>query len=146
MADNLTGNNLTAVGESTASNRTDWRPTDNGGLSQGVSGGLSQGQSSGFSQGQSATTGTGDNAKTPTGLTAVAHEYTDKISDAVSQAKDYLGEKAGTVGEKIKDFATDDLSGLAEKAKDYTRQNPGQAILVAAAAGVLLGLFVRGRR
>ena len=146
MADNLTGNNLTAVGESTASNRTDWRPTDNGGLSQRASGGLSQGQSSGFSQGQSATTGTGDNAKTPTGLTAVAHEYTDKISDAVSQAKDYLGEKAGTVGEKIKDFATDDLSGLAEKAKDYTRQNPGQAILVAAAAGVLLGLIVRGRR
>src|SRR6185369_8073450 len=146
MADNLTGNNLTAVGESTASNRTDWRPTDNGGLSQGASGGLSQGQSSGFSQGQSATTGTGDNAKTPTGLTAVAHEYPDKISDAVSQAKDYLGEKAGTVGEKIKDFATDDLSGLAEKAKDYTRQNPGQAILVAAAAGVLLGLIVRGRR
>jgi len=146
MADNLTGNNLTAVGESTASNRTDWRPTDNGGLSQGASGGLSRGQSSGFSQGQSATTGTGDNAKTPTGLTAVAHEYTDKISDAVSQAKDYLGEKAGTVGEKIKDFATDDLSGLAEKAKDYTRQNPGQAILVAAAAGVLLGLIVRGRR
>jgi hypothetical protein len=50
MADNLTGNNLTAVGESTASNRTDWRPTDNGGLSQGASGGLSRGQSSGFSQ------------------------------------------------------------------------------------------------
>jgi len=146
MADNLTGNNLTGVGESTAGNRTDWRPTDNGGLSQGASGGLSHGQSSGFSQGQGATTGTGDNAKTATGLTAVAHEYTDKISDAVSQAKDYLGEKAGTVGEKIKDFATDDLSGLAEKAKDYTRQNPGQAILVAAAAGVLLGLIVRGRR
>jgi ElaB/YqjD/DUF883 family membrane-anchored ribosome-binding protein len=76
----------------------------------------------------------------------VAHEYTDKISDAVSQAKDYLGEKASDVGGKIKEFATDDLSGLAEKAKDYTRQNPGQAILVAAAAGVLLGLFVRGRR
>jgi len=146
MADNLTGNNLTGVGESTAGNRTDWRPTDNGGLSQGASGGLSHGQSSGFSQGLSATTNTGDNAKAPTGLTAVAHEYTDKISDAVSQAKDYLGEKAGTVGEKIKDFATDDLSGLAEKAKDYTRQNPGQAILVAAAAGVLLGLIVRGRR
>ena len=138
MADNFTGNNLTGVGESTAANRTDWRPTDNGGLSQG--------QSSGFSQGHSASNSTGDNAKTPTGLTAVAHEYTDKISEAVSQAKDYLGEKAGTVGEKIKDFATDDLSGLAEKAKDYTRQNPGQAILVAAAAGVLLGLFVRGRR
>jgi len=136
MTDNLTGNNLTGIGET--ANRTDWRPTDNGGLSQG--------QGGGFSQGEGATSSSADNSKTSTGLTAVAHEYTDKISDAVSQAKDYLGEKAGTVGEKIKDFATDDLSGLAEKAKDYTRQNPGQAILVAAAAGVLLGLFVRGRR
>lgn len=129
MEENFTGTG-TGIGQTTGSNRTDWRPTDNGGLSQGENA-LSTG---------------GDNAKTPTGLTAVAHEYTDKISDAVSQAKDYLGEKASDVGGKIKEFATDDLSGLAEKAKDYTRQNPGQAILVAAAAGVLLGLFVRGRR
>ena len=41
------------------------------------------------------------------------------------------------MGEKIKDFATDDLSGL-RKAKDYTRQNPGQAILVAAAQVLLM--------
>lgn len=71
---------------------------------------------------------------------------TDKIAEVVSQAKDYLGDKVNTVGGKIKDFATDDLSGLAEKAKDFARQNPGQAIMVAAAAGVLLGLLVRGRR
>jgi ElaB/YqjD/DUF883 family membrane-anchored ribosome-binding protein len=133
MEENFTGTG-TGIGQTTGSNRTDWRPTDNGGLSQGDNA-LSTGGNTG-----------GDNAKTPTGLTAVAHEYTDKISDAVSQAKDYLGEKASDVGGKIKEFATDDLSGLAEKAKDYTRQNPGQAILVAAAAGVLLGLFVRGRR
>jgi ElaB/YqjD/DUF883 family membrane-anchored ribosome-binding protein len=129
MENTLTGIG-TGTGETTGSNRTDWSPAGNGGLLPGENA-LSTG---------------GDTAKTPTGLTAVAHEYTDKISDAVSQAKDYLGEKAGTVGGKIKEFATDDLSGLAEKAKDFTRQNPGQAILVAAAAGVLLGLFVRGRR
>jgi len=166
MADNLTGNNVTGIGETTGSNRTDWRPTDNGGLSQGESAGFSQGQGGGLSQGQSgglsqgqggglsqgysqrdnAANSGGDKGKTPSGLTAVAHEYTDKISDAVSQAKDYIGEKAGNVGGKIKEFATDDLSGLAEKAKDFARQNPGQAILVSAAAGVLLGLIVRGRR
>jgi len=71
---------------------------------------------------------------------------TDKIAEVVSQAKDYLGDKVNTVGGKIKDFATDDLGGLAEKAKDFARQNPGQAILVSAAAGVILGLLVRGRR
>jgi len=133
MADNFTGTGTgtgTGIGETTGTNQTNWSPAGNGG----------------FTPGENSLSTGGDTAKTPSGLTAVAHEYTDKISDAVSQAKDYLGEKAGTVGEKIKDFATDDLSGMAEKAKDYTRQNPGQAILIAAAAGVLLGLFVRGRR
>ena len=72
--------------------------------------------------------------------------YKDKIMDVVSQAKDYLGDKAGTVGDKIKEFATDDLSGMANKAKDFARQNPGQAILISAGAGLLLGLLVRGRR
>jgi ElaB/YqjD/DUF883 family membrane-anchored ribosome-binding protein len=115
--------NLTGVGHPTESNRTDWRPTDNGGLSQE------------------------DNpTQTAADLGQTDQPYTDKIADTVSQAKDYLSDKVSTVGGKIKEFATDDLSGMAEKAKDYTRQNPGQALLVAAAAGVLLGLIVRGRR
>ena len=121
MADNLTGTE-----EATEKYRTDWSPAGNGGLSHGES--------------------TSGIAKTAAGLTDAAHEYTDKLSDAVSQAKDYLGDKVTTVGGKIKEFATDDLSGLAEKAKDFARQKPGQAILVSAAAGVLLGLIVRGRR
>jgi ElaB/YqjD/DUF883 family membrane-anchored ribosome-binding protein len=64
----------------------------------------------------------------------------------VSQAKAYLGDKANTAGGKIKDFATHDVNGWAQKAKDFARQNPGQAMLVSAAAGVLLALLVRGRR
>lgn len=75
-----------------------------------------------------------------------AHEYKEKIMGAVTEAKDYLGEKVGMVGDKIKEFATDDLSGMANKAKDFARQNPGQAILISAGAGLLLGLIVRGRR
>jgi ElaB/YqjD/DUF883 family membrane-anchored ribosome-binding protein len=73
-------------------------------------------------------------------------DYKEKIMDAVTQAKDYFGEKAGIVGDKIKEFASDDLSGMANKAKDFARQNPGQAILISAGAGLLLGLIVRGRR
>lgn len=122
-------NDLIGVGQATEGNRTDWSPAGNAGLSHG----------------ESAASG-GDIAKTASGLTEVAHEYTDKISDAVSQAKDYLGDKASAVGGKIKEFASNDLSGLAEKAKDFARQNPGQAILVSAAAGMLLGLIVRARR
>ncbi len=116
-------NNLTGLGHSTETNPSDWRPTDNGGLSQGE-----------------------DLTQKAADVGEAAQPYTDKIAETVSQAKDYLSEKVGTVGGKIKDFATDDLSGMAEKAKDFARQNPGQAILVAAAAGMLLGLIVRGRR
>jgi ElaB/YqjD/DUF883 family membrane-anchored ribosome-binding protein len=85
-------------------------------------------------------------ANTDDAFTQTAHEYTDRISDVMSQAKDYLGETMNTVSGKIKEFATDDLSGMALKAKNFARQNPGQAILVSAAAGVLLGLIIRGRR
>ncbi len=79
-------------------------------------------------------------------LTDAAHQYVDKISDVAVQAREYVSDKATMAGEKIKEFATDDLGALAKKAKDFARQNPGQAILISAAAGVLLGLVVRGRR
>ncbi len=118
---------LTDLGQTAGRPRTDWSPAGHGGISQGESshaGGIAK----------------------ASGLTEAAQQYTDKVSEAVSQAKDYLGDKVSTVGGKIKDFATDDLGDLAEKAKDFARQNPGQAILVSAAAGVLLGLIVRGRR
>lgn len=127
MIDNMAG-----TSQKTEGNRTDWNSTPgNVGLSQ---------------SGTNAVT-TGENAAvTDSGLGQTAHEYVDKISDAVIQAKDYVGDKVGTVSEKVKDFASNDLSGLAEKAKDYARENPAQAILVSAAAGMLLGMIVRGRR
>ena len=121
MADNLSGV------QPSEGNQPSWSP-GNGGLGQEDKHLTNQGpeQQSGAQSG--------------------AGEYKDKILDVVSQAKDYLGDKASTVGEKIKDFATNDLSGYADKAKDFARQNPGQAILISAAAGLILGLIVRGRR
>jgi ElaB/YqjD/DUF883 family membrane-anchored ribosome-binding protein len=124
MADNLTGTQLT-----TESNQTNWNQAGNGGLEQIHSAASPD-----------------DTTKEVGGLTETAHEYKDKIADVVSQAKDYLGDKVSTVGGRIKEFASDDLSGMANKAKDFARQNPGQAILVSAAAGLILGLIVRGRR
>ena len=90
--------------------------------------------------------GTGDVAGLASGLTETAQEYIGKISDVAIQAKEFVTDKAGVAGEKIKEFATDDLGQLVGKTKDYARQNPGQAILIAAGAGLLLGLLVRGRR
>lgn len=78
--------------------------------------------------------------------TATAHDYGQKISEVATQAKDYVTDKVSVVSDKIKDLQNADLGELAENAKSYARRNPGQAILISAAAGLLLGLIVRGRR
>ena len=77
---------------------------------------------------------------------ALAQEYGGKISEAASQAKDFVSDKITVVGDKIKDLQNADLKEIAENAKDYARNNPGQAILISAAAGLLVGLILRGRR
>jgi ElaB/YqjD/DUF883 family membrane-anchored ribosome-binding protein len=94
----------------------------------------------------STTGGTSTGAATATGLAQTAQEYGEKISDAASQAKDYVSDKVSIVGDKLKDLQNADLGEIAENAKDYARKNPGQAILISAAAGLLVGLIIRGRR
>jgi ElaB/YqjD/DUF883 family membrane-anchored ribosome-binding protein len=89
--------------------------------------------------------GTGGSAGAGT-ATGLAQEYGQKISEVATQARDYVTDKVSVVGEKIKDLQNADLGELAENAKDYARQKPGQAILISAAAGLLLGLIIRGRR
>ena len=98
--------------------------------------------------GTSATAGTpgGTGTGTATALSQTAHDYGQKISDAASTAKDYLSDKVQVVGDKFKELQNADLGELAENAKEYARQKPGQALLISAAAGLLLGLIIRGRR
>jgi ElaB/YqjD/DUF883 family membrane-anchored ribosome-binding protein len=130
MADNTsTGPSTSATG---GGGGAGWTGTpDNGGL-----------QTVGTKIGASA----GAAAATATGLAHTAQEYAGKVSEAATQAKDYVSDKVSVVGEKIKEFGSKDLGELAENAKDFARKNPGQAILISAAAGLLLGLIVRGRR
>ncbi len=81
------------------------------------------------------------------GITGTAQEYGQKIADAASQAKDYVSDKVSVVGDKFKDLQNKDFSQVTEEAKTYARENPGQALLISAAAGFLLGLLLRsGRR
>jgi ElaB/YqjD/DUF883 family membrane-anchored ribosome-binding protein len=75
-----------------------------------------------------------------------AHEYGRKIADAASRASDYVGEKVSVVGDKIKDLQGKDFNEIADEAKDYARRKPGHAILISAAAGLFLGMLLRGRR
>jgi ElaB/YqjD/DUF883 family membrane-anchored ribosome-binding protein len=39
-----------------------------------------------------------------------------------------------------------DINQMANQAKDYARQKPGQALLISAAAGFVIGLLLRGTR
>src|SRR5215204_1842430 len=104
---------------------------ENGSINEGTTGTSTTG-----------TPGTG----TATALSQTAHDYGQKISDAASHAKDYVSDKVSVVGEKFKDLQNADLGELADNAKAYARQKPGQALLISAAAGLLLGLIIRGRR
>ncbi|SRR6266496_4987912 len=88
-------------------------------------------------------TGSGGAAGT---ATALAQEYTQKITDAAGTAKDFVVDKATVVGDKIKELQNLDFNEVADQAKQYARQNPGQAILIAAGAGLLLGFILRGSR
>ena len=92
------------------------------------------------------TGGGGGAAGTAPRLAQSAQEYGQKIADAATQAKDYVVDRASVVSDKIKELKDVDPSELVDSAKQYTRQNPGQAILISAAAGLILGLVLRGTR
>jgi len=96
----------------------------------------------GATPGTTGTAGTG----AATALSQTAHDYGQKISEVATQAKDYVSDKVSVVGDKFKELQNADLGELAENAKEYARQKPGQALLISAAAGLLLGLIIRGRR
>jgi ElaB/YqjD/DUF883 family membrane-anchored ribosome-binding protein len=105
----------------------------------------------GTTGGQTGNTQTGTSSIGSTGTataaaTGLAQEYGGKISEAASQAKEYVADKMTVVGDKIKELQNADLSEITENAKDYARKNPGQAILISAAAGLLVGLILRGSR
>lgn len=76
-----------------------------------------------------------------------AQEYGKKIADAASRATDYVEQKAGVVGEKLKNLQGKNFQEIADEAKDYARRKPAHAILIAAGTGLVLGFLLRnGRR
>jgi ElaB/YqjD/DUF883 family membrane-anchored ribosome-binding protein len=97
--------------------------------------------------GTSGTTGTGaTGAGAATALSQTAQEYGQKISEVATHAKDYVADKVSVVGDKLKDLQNADLGELAENCKDYARKKPGQALLISAGVGLILGLLIRARR
>lgn len=136
------------TGATDAGTTRDNKPTGStGGGSSSTGGGSSSGTgSTGLSTSGStggAATGT---AAAREGLAGTAQEYGQKITDAASQAKDYMGDKLSVAGDKLRELQQKDYSQIADEAKEYARQKPGQALLVSAAAGFLLGLLLKSTR
>ncbi len=75
-----------------------------------------------------------------------AQEYQQKLQDAAVKAKDYATEKFGQMSDKFKELEGKDPKELLEDAKEYARQKPGQALLVSAAVGLVLGILLKGRK
>ena len=90
--------------------------------------------------------GTGTAATRAQQITEQAQEYGQRIAGAATQAKDYVSDKVGVVGDRIKDLQNKDFTQVTEEAKEYARQRPGQALLISAAAGFVIGLLIRGTR
>ena len=96
--------------------------------------------------GTTGTSGTSTGAGTAPALSQTAQQYGQKLTEVATHAKDYVADKVSVVSDKFKDLQNADLGELAENAKDYARRKPGQALLISAAVGLVLGLLVRGRR
>jgi len=72
-----------------------------------------------------------------------AQEYGQKLQDVAVRARDFASEKFSQAGDKLKELQDRDPKQIVEDAKQFAREKPGQAILIAAAAGVILGLLLR---
>ncbi len=64
-------------------------------------------------------------------------EAGDSVKSAASGARKKFDDVKSKVGSA-------DYSGMSSDARAYVRENPGKAILIAAAAGFLVGLLLRG--
>jgi ElaB/YqjD/DUF883 family membrane-anchored ribosome-binding protein len=74
-----------------------------------------------------------------------AQEYGQKLQDVAVRARDYASEKFSKAGDKLKELQDKDPKQIVEDAKQFAREKPGQAILISAAAGLVLGLLLRRR-
>lgn len=74
-----------------------------------------------------------------------AQEYGQKLQDAAAKARDYANEKFAIAGDKFKDLQGKDPKEILEDAKEYARKEPGKALLISAAVGLVLGFLLKRR-
>lgn len=74
-----------------------------------------------------------------------AQDYGQQFQDAAVKAKDYATEKFGQASDKLKDLQGKDPQQIVEEAKEYARKKPGEALLISAAVGLILGFILKRR-
>ena len=77
--------------------------------------------------------------------TGQAQEYGQRLQDAAMKAKDFAGEKFAQANDKFKELQNKEPKELVEEAKEYARQKPGQALLISAAVGLVVGILLKRR-
>ena len=77
--------------------------------------------------------------------TGQAQEYGQRLQDAAMKAKDFAGEKFAQANDKFKELQNKEPKELVEDAKEYARQKPGQALLISAAVGLVVGILLKRR-
>lgn len=76
---------------------------------------------------------------------AQAQEYGQKLQDAAVKAKGYATEKFNQAGDKLKELQDKNPQEIVEEAKEYARKKPGEALLISAAVGLVLGFLLKRR-
>ena len=75
-----------------------------------------------------------------------AQDYGQQLQNAAMKAKDFAAEKFTQANDKFKELQNKNPQELVEEAKEYARKKPGEAILVSAVVGLVVGLLLKGRR
>ena len=78
-----------------------------------------------------------------------AGRATQQVKESAEKASVAAKEKYGVAREKVVvgyDKARKDMDTLVEDVNEYTRDNPGKAVLIAAGVGFVVGLLLRPRR
>ena len=76
-------------------------------------------------------------------------KVTQQVKEGAGKASEATKEKYGVAKEKVKygyGKARKDFDTLTEDVNEYTRDNPGKAVLMAAGIGFVVGLLLRPRR
>lgn len=78
-----------------------------------------------------------------------AGKASQQVRESAEKASTVAKEKYGVAKEKVVvgyDKARKDMDTLVEDVNEYTRDNPGKAVLIAAGVGFVLGMLIRPRR